>query len=83
LGRASTDLNLEHLMSTQLQRLRIRPTWRAGLRRGKVRDTMAEHLEKHPGYLDDVFRIDRELLAFGFEPMPMDRVKRPFDYERR
>jgi hypothetical protein len=70
-------------MATRLLRQRIQPTWRAGLRRGKVRDTMTAHLAKHPGYLDDVFRIDRELEAIGFEPMPMDRVKRPFDYVRR
>jgi hypothetical protein len=57
--------------------------WRAGLRRGRVRDTMAEYISKHPGYLQDVLRIDWELQAMGFEPMPMDRVKRPFDYDRR
>lgn len=71
-------------MATRLlRRPRIRPTWRGGLRRGRVRDTMADYLAKHPGYLEEVLRIDRELLAMGFQPMPMDRVKRPFDYERR
>jgi len=44
---------------------------------------MAAYIASHPGYLEDVLRIDRELLATGFEPMPMDRVKRPFDYDRR
>jgi hypothetical protein len=69
-------------MATQIQRTRIRPTWRGGLRLGKVRDTMTEYMATHPGYLDDVFRMDAEMLAAGFVPMPMDRVKRPFDYER-
>jgi hypothetical protein len=44
---------------------------------------MEEYIARHPGYLDDVLRIDKELEAMGFEPMPMDRVRRPFDYERR
>ena len=70
-------------MATVIQRQRIRPTWNGGLRRGKVRNTMADYVARHPGYLEDVLRIDRELLAMGFEPMPMDRVKRPFDYDRR
>jgi hypothetical protein len=70
-------------MATAIQRQRIRPMWRGGLRRGKVRDTMAEYIASHPGYLEDVLRIDRELEAMGFVPMPMDRVKRPFDYDRR
>ncbi|WP_420127097.1 hypothetical protein [Longimicrobium sp.] len=70
-------------MATIIQRQRIRPTWNGGLRRGRVRNTMAEYVARHPVYLEDVLRIDRELLAMGFEPMPMDRVKRPFDYDRR
>lgn len=70
-------------MATQIQRRRIPPSWRGGLRRGRVRDTLPEHVAKHPGYLQDVLRIDRELQAMGFEPMPMHRVKRPFDYDRR
>jgi hypothetical protein len=69
-------------MATQLQRARIRPTWKGGLRRGTVRDTMTEYIATHPGYLEDLLRIDEELRRIGFVPMPMDRVKRPFDYER-
>ncbi|HYR07370.1 MAG TPA: hypothetical protein VEQ60_06370 [Longimicrobium sp.] len=70
-------------MTTQIQRQRIQPTWRAGLRRGKIRDTMAEYIARYPEYLDDVLRIDRELLATGFEPMPMEGVRQPFDYAPR
>ncbi len=69
-------------MATRLLRPRIRPLWRGGLRRGTVRDTMTEYMATHPGYLEDVLRMDAEMLAAGFVPMPMDRVKRPFDYER-
>ncbi|HEX2080949.1 MAG TPA: hypothetical protein VHG08_24815 [Longimicrobium sp.] len=50
-------------MATKIQRPRIRPTWRGGLRRGKIRDTMTEYLAKRPGYLEDVLRIDREFEA--------------------
>lgn len=70
-------------MLTRLLRPRIRPSWKGGLRRGTVRDTMTEYIATHPGYLEDLLRIDAELDAIGFVPMPMDRVRQPFDYERR
>jgi hypothetical protein len=70
-------------MTTQLQRLRIPPQWRGGLRIGRLRDTMTEYIATHPGYLEDLLRIDAELEAVGFVPMAMDRVKQPFDYDRR
>ena len=57
--------------------------WRAGLRRGKIRDTMAEYLARHPGYLAEVRRIDQQLLTWGFEPMSMEGVRQPFDYAPR
>jgi hypothetical protein len=60
----------------------MRPTWKGGLRIGKERDTMTAYIASNPGYLEDLFRMDAEMLAAGFVPMPMDRVKRPFDYER-
>ena len=69
-------------MATQVQRARIRPMWKGGLRRGTVRDTMTAYIATHPGYLEDLFRIDAEMLASGFVPMPMDRVRQPFEYER-
>ncbi|HYW13774.1 MAG TPA: hypothetical protein VE871_17560 [Longimicrobium sp.] len=64
-------------------RTRIRLTWKGGLRRSKERNTMTAYIAAHPGYLDDVFRIDAEMLAAGFVPMPMNRVKQPFDYQPR
>jgi hypothetical protein len=70
-------------MATQFQRPRIQPMWNGGLRPGKVRDTMSEYLAKHPGYLEEVERIDQQLLAWGWEPMSMEGVRQPFDYAPR
>jgi hypothetical protein len=65
------------------QRTRIRPTWKAGLRRGKERDTMTEYLAKHLEFAQRLRRILEESRAQGFEPISMAGVKQPFDYERR
>jgi hypothetical protein len=70
-------------MDTILQRSRINPTWRGGLRRGTVRDTMTEYIATHPGFLEDLRRIHRQLEAWGVEPMSMEGVRQPFDYEPR
>lgn len=70
-------------MATQIQRTRIRPTWRGGLPIGKERDTMTAYLAAHPELLEDMRRIDRQLAAWGVVPMSMERVKQPFDYEPR
>lgn len=70
-------------MATQLLRFRTRPTWRAGLRRGKVRDTMTGYLAGHPELATRLLEILHEVRARGYEPVPMDRVKQPFDYDRR
>jgi hypothetical protein len=70
-------------MAPRTQRARIPPMWKAGLRRGRERDTMTEYIATHPGYLEDLLRMDRQLAAWGVVPMSMERVKQPFDYERR
>jgi hypothetical protein len=70
-------------MVPRTQRTRIPPMWRGGLRRGRERDTMTEYIATHPGYLEDLLRMDRQLAAWGFVPMSMKGVKQPFDYERR
>lgn len=69
-------------MATRLQRIRIRPTWRGGLRRGAVRDTMTAYLAEHPDLSNQLLAALRQVRAQGYEPVPMDRVKQPFDYER-
>jgi hypothetical protein len=70
-------------MAVQLQRARIRPMWKGGLRRGRERDTMTEYFFRHPEFAEEIRRVNRELDAMGLHAMPMDRVKQPFDYERR
>jgi hypothetical protein len=69
-------------MATQLQRQRIQPTWRGGLRRGKPRNSTMEYLQGHPDDYNRLQRIIAEVRAQGFEPVPMDRVKQFFDYGR-
>jgi hypothetical protein len=66
-------------MASRFQRQRIPPVWRAGLLRGKLRDTMTAYLEKYPEFLEDLRRIDRQLAAWGVEPMSMKGVRQPFD----
>jgi len=70
-------------MATVIQRQRIRPTWRAGLRRGKVRDTMTAYLAERPAFAEQIREFSRYMDAMGWEPMPMDGVRQPFDYEPR
>ena len=70
-------------MATRLQRLRMRPTWRAGLRIGKERDTMTQYLACHPELAQQLLSGLHEVRARGYEPVPMDRVKQPFDYARK
>ena len=69
-------------MATRRQRTRIRPTWRAGLRIGKERDTMTAYIAAHPEFLEEMRRVHRQLEAWGVVPMSMERVKQPFDYKR-
>lgn len=70
-------------MATRLIRPRIRPQWKAGLRRGTVRDTMTAYLAEHPELARQLRDALEEIRARGYEPVPMDRVKQPFDYWRR
>jgi hypothetical protein len=70
-------------MATRLCRPRVRPTWHAGLRRGRERKSTMEHLRQHPEDYQRLLRIVAEIRAQGFEPVPMDRVKQFFDYDRR
>lgn len=67
-------------MPTQIQRTRIRPTWKGGLRLGKERDTMTEYLACHPQLAQQLLSALHEVRARGYEPVPMERVKQPFDY---
>jgi hypothetical protein len=70
-------------MATQIQRLRIRPTWKGGLRRGKERDTMTAYLAEHPEFLEEMRRVHLQLEAWGVVPLSMEGVRQPFDYKPR
>lgn len=70
-------------MATRYQRQRIHPTWRGGLRRGKIRDTMTQYLAEHPEIASRLQEILEEGRAQGWEPMSMEGVRQPFDYAPR
>jgi hypothetical protein len=71
-------------MATRLQRPRIRPMWKGGLRRGTVRDTMTAYLAEHPEFAERLFRIVEESRAVNGPPLPLPpHVRTPFDFERR
>ena len=70
-------------MATPIQRTRVRPTWRGGLRRGRERDTMTAYLAEHPEFAEELRQIHRRLIASGVEPMSMEGVRQPFDYAPR
>ncbi|HEV3050898.1 MAG TPA: hypothetical protein VGX50_11335 [Longimicrobium sp.] len=71
-------------MSTiRMLRARIAPMWKAGLRRGRARNETTLLLQRSPAMQERLRRIDEQLERWGVESMPLDRVKQPFDYERR
>jgi hypothetical protein len=67
-------------MATQIERMRIGPTWKGGLRRGTVRDTMTAYMAEHPEFVEELRQIHRQLKAWGVEPMSMEGVRQPFDF---
>ena len=70
-------------MSTRIQRPRIRPMWRGGLRRGRERNEATRAFERCPEMKARLMKVIAEMNAMGWAPIPTDRVKQPFDYERR
>lgn len=71
-------------MATIIQRQRIRPMWRGGLRRGKLRDTMTQYLAERPGFAENLLRILEESRAVNGQPLPLPpHVRTPFDFDRR
>lgn len=70
-------------MVVRSRRTRVRAMWTAGLRRGRERNETMRYLESSPKEYERVLRIIEEARAQGHEPMPMRRVKQPFDYDRR
>lgn len=70
-------------MASQIYRPRIRPMWRGGLRRGKIRNSTMVYLRNHPADYERLRRIVAEMDAMGFEPMSMEGMRQPFDYAPR
>jgi hypothetical protein len=69
-------------MATQTKRMRIAPMWKAGLRRGKPRNSTMLLLQQFPEFEARLRRAREDLLAWGVVPA-WDHVKEPFDYDRR
>lgn len=69
-------------MATRMQRLRIAPTWNAGLRRGRERSETSLLLQRSPVMRERLRRSEAQLLAWGIVPA-WPHVKQPFDYDRR
>jgi hypothetical protein len=68
-------------MATQLKRMRLAPTWRAGLRRGRERNQTTLLLKQSPVMQEILRRADEQLRAWGIEP-GWEHVKQRFDYDR-
>lgn len=70
-------------MTTLTRRMRIAPMWKAGLRRGKPRNSTMLLLQQYPEFEERLRQAREQLRAWGVESVPLDRVKEPFDYDRR
>jgi hypothetical protein len=66
-------------MTTQLKRMRIAPTWRAGLRRGRERNSTMLLLQRYPEFEARLNRAVEDLRRWGVVPA-WEHVKKPFDY---
>jgi len=71
-------------MATRIQRPRIRPTWKGGLRRGRERNSTMQYLLSHPEEYARLVRILEESRAVNGPPLPLPpHVRTPIDFERR
>jgi hypothetical protein len=69
-------------MATQIKRMRTQPMWRAGLRRGKPRNSTMLLLQQFPEFEARLRSAEEQLRAWGVVP-EWPHVKEPFDYDRR
>ena len=44
---------------------------------------MTAYLAEHPEFAEELRQIHRQLEAWGVEPMSLQGVRQPFDYETR
>lgn len=70
-------------MATRIQRPRIKPRWRADLRRGTIRHEAALAFLRSPVMMAILRDADEQLRAWGVEPMVLQGVRQPFDYAPR
>ncbi len=70
-------------MTTQLQRQRIPPMWRAGLRLGRKRIGATLAFKRCPEMKARLMKVIAEMDATGLDPMPVVGVRQPFDYAPR
>lgn len=69
-------------MTTLTKRMRIAPTWKAGLRRGRERNETTLMLQRSPVMQERLRRAEEQLRAWGIVG-EWPHVKQPFDYDRR
>lgn len=70
-------------MATRIQRPRIPPTWRSGVRNGKARSEARLAFLSSPVMMEILRDADEQFRALGLEPMRLRGVRQPFDYEPR
>ena len=70
-------------MAMRIQRPRIQPRWRGGLRHGTLRSDPALAFLRSPAMMEILRDADRQLRAWGVEPMALSGVRQPFDYPPR
>jgi hypothetical protein len=70
-------------MATRIQRPRIRPTWRADLRRGTIRPEPTLAFLRSPAMLEILRDANEQLRPWGIEPLVLQGVRQPFDYAPR
>ena len=70
-------------MAMRIQRPRVVPRWRNGLRRGTVRNESALAFLKSPVMMQILREADERLRAWGVEPLAIAGVRQPFDYAPR
>ena len=69
-------------MPTLIRRMRIAPTWRAGLRRGRERNSTTLLLKLYPEFEARLGRAVEDLRRWGVVTA-WEHVNKPFDYDRR
>lgn len=70
-------------MTTRMQRTRIAPRWRSGVRKGTPRSEARLAFLGSPAMMEILREANERLRAWGVEPMRLSGVRQPFDYAPR